>query len=60
MQTDPQRKAALKYVKTHVKRMELRFYPKEADVYEEARKLRSAGIKDLIAQEMLKKTGGRH
>lgn len=49
-QTDAQRRAKLKYVGEHVKQINLRFYPKEAELYEKAHRLGSPGIKKLIEQ----------
>jgi len=49
-QTESQRRASLKYVKDHVKRRELRFYPSELELFEFAKKIGSSEIKELIRE----------
>jgi len=45
------KRAQVKYVKKSVKRIELRFYPKDDELFEFAKGLGSTGIKALIEKE---------
>lgn len=47
MKTEAEKKANRKY-ETKIKKILLRFYPKESELYETARELGSSGIKELI------------
>lgn len=53
--TESDKLAQAKYKKNKVRRIELRFYPKDADLYEHAKSLGSGKIKDLIEKDRLKK-----
>ena len=48
MAREAQRQATNKYRKEKVKQIVLRFYPKDEELYEKAKRLGSVGIKGLI------------
>lgn len=50
MATEAQKRAKAKYQKENVHQINLRFYPKETEVYAKAKQLGSTGIKKLIEQ----------
>ncbi len=53
--TESEKRAQAKYKKNNVKRMELKFYPKDEELYKHAKSLGSQGIKTLIEKDRLNK-----
>lgn len=52
--SDAQKRANAKYIKQHVKTINVRFYPKDAEVYERAKSQENASdyIRRLIREDM--------